>query len=213
MEEIARWLKNPYDYQEGVDLYKSYGSNNSLIFMFETGESEFNKKKLISSLMKLNDDVVDIPHIHEPHQQITRKEVTEPHIVNVPYTGIKQIDDRFNTQLKGYYQQQSALHVKLKLLYALGKPQNELQPLCFEILRIGTKIRSLLLLQEEHRSTGEMPAAMKTVRELSPDKQLRKLMTNRSYISKFCDDENKRDEVERRLMENYELDEILNTDE
>lgn len=205
MEEIARWLKKPYDYQRGVEIYKSYGSNKSLIFMLETGESLFNKKKLISALsdLKVNDDVIE----PKPHQPITRNEVTKPNIVHKP------LDDRFNTQLKGYYQQQSALHVKLKLLYALGKPQNELQPLCFEILRIGTKIRSLLLLQEEHRSTGKMPEAMKTMRELSPDKALRKLMTNRSYISKFCEDENKRDEVEKRLMENYELDEILNTDE
>jgi hypothetical protein len=219
MEEIELWLRNPYDYKQGVRLYKAFGTNKSLMMMLDTGESGFNKKKLISSLSALNvqlvPEIAPIASAPAPQTPVSklRKEVTEPDVVHVPITESNTIDDRFNDQLKGYYQQQSSTHVKLKLLYALGKSQNELQPLCFEILSIGTKIRALLLLQDEHRATGQMPEAMKTVRELAPDKQLRKLMNNRSYISKFAEDDDKREEVEKRLMENYELNQILNTNE
>lgn len=212
MEAIAIWLRQPQDYAHGVALYNKYGSSEVLKLMLSVNESSYNREKLIAALT----EILEAANVTEADPVISHKAQTDPSIFvrSSQKTGVT-VEPKANSQqptakLKELYQRQSNLHSKLKLLAAMNHPQSELQPICFEILNIGKEIRQIKLIQREIERTGKLPDHLTALEDLPPDKQYRKLMNNRSYISKFEEDDAKQEELERRIMENHQLEKILN---
>jgi len=217
MNEIAKWLSKPIDYSRGVELLKSNGGSSILLMMLETGESIFNKNKLIAAL----EGMLAVPEVDEvPKADYQKPEWNETAaaIENAKKTiQIKPSSntlkdtttERLNDDLKLLYKRQSSAHSGLKLMVKLNHDLKDRQKKCFEILDIGKEIRAIGLVIREIKTNGHVPESVLKVEELNPAAQFRRALNNRSYISKFSDDPDKSEEMERRVMENLTLERIL----
>lgn len=205
MEEISRWLNKATDYNHGVDLLESNGGNSTLLLMLKTGESNFNKAKLIEALeaiVKKADppsppDETKLPEVPKTEPEPAAKTLSQSKVAELE-------EDR-----KLLYKKQSDAHSQLRLMVQLNYSQKERRKKCFDILDIGKEIRAIGLIIYQIKTHGTIPKKVLKVEELSPADQYRRLTNNRSYISKFSEDPNKAEEVELRTMENLSLKRLL----
>lgn len=65
MDAIQIWLNSSRDYLAGISLYASYGTNNFLKKLFQSGPDAYNKKKLVEELQKLAGKVAQMPNFVE----------------------------------------------------------------------------------------------------------------------------------------------------
>lgn len=153
MQELIKIWAKKQDYATGVELYRRYGSSSFLLRMFEAGESEFNRDKLLAELSKF---IAEKPKLVSKEQILTvlkdeSKNLSERN--NAP----EEIKEAIKRR-KYLYASSREKHSNLKLLAKLGDSTQEARRLlAVEILEKFVEINEKWNLTSFFDKTGRLP--------------------------------------------------------
>jgi hypothetical protein len=172
-DTIAAYLDGPRTWEEGVALYRKYGSNRTLLRIFDrSGETVYNYKRLQEEIRQL---------LEEMPRQARR---IQPQAEKSP-TALPKDDPR----LIPLYRERQLLHARL-MLYPTDKERKQAALRIVEITRELDQMQSSGAEQVQGASDVDMH---------------RRLMSNRAYISKNRSNQDKQEEVQKRIQENQQI--------
>ena len=217
MEEIINtWIANQ-DYQSGVEIYRRFGDSAFMLKMFENGESNFNRKKLIDELTDLlpekqTNTVVpvlvekaEIRHaLEDDSKRLSEKSTAPPEIKEA----IKR--------RKYLYATAREKHGNLKLLANKGDvEQEERRLLAVSILEKFDEINELWNKTTFYDERGRLP-----VEKLNPEVDFsgadtielnKKWLTNYKYAKRAVKNPRQKKQVAQRILANQEIKNYLIT--
>lgn len=185
---IQEYLDGPKNWEDGLNIYLKYGNNEALKAMFvRSGGTNYNQGKLIEELKALMPSSKPESKVSQSKTPYARAVVSAPGVATL---GLSKDDPR----LKELYRERQHLHAQL-MIYRTDRERKEA---AFRIMDITEQIDKLQTRFEPVKQ------------EYTESEMMRRLLNNRAYISKNRKNQNKQEEVQKRIDENHHIEKILN---
>jgi hypothetical protein len=205
-ELIEEWIKNQ-DYRSGTELYRRFGSSAFMLKIFLSGESDFNRAKLLEQLIGL------LPAKKEQTVLVQRKDV-----LTVLDDDSRKLSDRSSApdQIKSVIKERKYLyatarekHSNLKLLAKSGDEAKELRRLfANEIIEKFYAITEHWNFTTFYDETGRVYQKVNSEVDYSGAdvNTLNKTwLKNYKYVKRAVNSPQQKDKVGERCKENYEI--------
>jgi len=180
-----QWVDNGCSYNEGVNLYNTYGNNYALKILFAKGENYYTRNKLKSELQNLK-AVTPLPAVTAAVIPKDFKTFREPK---------KRIDtDTLPDSLKSEYFKLGPLVGEMRYLHAKLDTTNEEERRVYalRIVEISEIRRGIFNKIDEYQATGKlpvepvtekpMPKALEEMNDVERHKELLRLRVQRSKL-------------------------------
>lgn len=201
MEDVRQWLSSPRNYEQGLALYKNYGTSNALKLVLAIGSTPYNRTKLAELLQNLLPPALPKPVIATPVQ-------TKAAATTTPKPEITGPDQQLEQDWKGLYKDAAFLHGQLHT----AKTDAERKDLAAAILDNFDAIGKIDNQQEYVKEHGKLPpsgATPKPVADLTAIEISNELLNLRSKISKQKNNPKRAAEVATWLERKKQLEEAL----
>lgn len=169
IEIITDWLEYPL-YWKGVELYKQYGESAFLKNVFNGGEDDYNRGKLIAALTEIRDNYV------QEEEKVIEK---------MPETLTEKLEEA-----RRLMDQRSAIKERLRVYYLSEQPQAELKKEAFLILDINQRLQDIYDEERFYRQTGYLPE-----REVLSQETMQTLITRRNTLRTYLSRERNEDKI------------------
>lgn len=217
LEKVDNWLHHGRNYSSGILLYTAIHGQDTFLKIYGSRENEFSKDKLFQKLKSWYDqelEKVAVPHIVREDKSVEKKKKVKPELYS------KEDFPDLPEDLQAIASSLSELWAQLnEARHALPWVKNDKERLQLAkriVLKLEPKIDGIYAELDYWKVHGVMKSASKKhfispVEELN--KMMRKRQTNREYISrnKNRDDQEIKDQVHLRKIENEELTNKINS--
>jgi hypothetical protein len=212
-ELIEAWISNQ-DYQTGVELYRRFGNSAFMLKMFENGESNFNRDKLLQSLTELitNEQLkpvlIEKERVHEVLEDDSKR-------LSDRSTAPDEIKDAIKRR-KYLYATAREKHGNLKLLSKKGDgDQEERRLIAMVILDKFDDINKIWNKTSFYDNRGRLPVTKVNLEvdfsgadtvELN-----KKWLTNYKYVKRAVKNPKQKKQVSERTILNQQIENYLTT--
>ena len=173
MDAIHQWLQSTQNFNEGVSLYATYGDNEFLKKLFQSGPDAYNKQKLVEVLKKLIEKTIaplkEIKNEFPKSQPISTQEDHAKYIALCRKRDDIYLQINRNMFLLDHSTNENVLHETAKQILRLQQNKTEVWALidfyqehgCFEIVQPKKEKRKSEQIQLLHQAISKAKTRLK----------------------------------------------------
>lgn len=212
---ISLWLGRKKDFQSGVEIYERLGSNYALKAMFRRGETSLRLELLEKAMQDLLLEVgkKDAPVLSKKELKVEAREYQIETIHNIRPSDLPNAPDAVKavrTKRRNLFDEFKRCHAQLNF----NTPKEERRVICLRIPEIREEIDACWRFTNYYDTYLRIPTKeeVKTIEDLNVVEANKRYEANYKYVNKYKAKEDKRPECMRRIEENEQLRQKLETD-